>query len=333
MRKENDAKYRADNQEKLKEYQSKLREDLNQHAINSITSGEILEQHKWDIWCKEIKRHAKHNKRSYSDDFTSDIMFAMMIKGCFYCGGISTTIDRIESTLDHTLDNCVASCTGCNNSKGAADPATFIRKAYYRARGEYVDDITDIWFENKTKPSMCHYKRSAKKREVPFILTNDEWDVLIKNNCKYCKRSPTTWFGIDRAVPSLGYVLENTVSCCFDCNLDKHTNDIDNMMKRNERIAIRVDTGVLVIDDYDRMILHQGVKRSSKKVCAYGHVYESKHEASRALGKSRSYVNRCINNNLHAEYIFEITNVFYDFSITNKLENITRKMYILFERM
>jgi hypothetical protein len=37
-------------------------------------------------------------------------------------------------------------------------------------------------------------------------LTNKEFEVLIEGNCEYCKRSPITWFGIDRVVPSLGYM-------------------------------------------------------------------------------------------------------------------------------
>ena len=230
----------------------------------------------------------------------------MLNKGCFYCGEIAITIDRIDSTIDHTPENCVASCWGCNNSKGAADPATFIRKAYYRVRSEYVDYDIDIWSIIAQKPSLWHYKNRAKKKKIPFDLTKEDFDVLIRDACKYCQRSPTTWFGIDRVVPSLGYVLENVVSCCFDCNVDKLEDDIDTMMARNERIANRVDAGELVITSGPKVTLHKGVQKTSKKVCAYGIVYTSKREASRAIGKGHSYVTNCIRDGTHSNDIFVI---------------------------
>jgi hypothetical protein len=89
-----------------------------------------------------------------------------------------------------------------------------------------------------------------------FDLNKETFEDLIKGICEYCHRSPTTWFGIDRVVPSLGYVDGNVVTCCFDCNVDKHTNDVDTTMKRNERIADRLDNGDLVLEDHPRVILH-----------------------------------------------------------------------------
>lgn len=300
-------KYRAKNKEKLREYDIKRLEDHNNNALESITSGEIIDKKKWDIWCDEIKRRAKNSKQPYPDEFTNDVMFDMMKQGCFFCGDTSTTIDRIDSTLEHIPNNCVASCLGCNNSKGSADPATFIRKAYYRARGEYVDDDTDIWFSHKIKPRFDIYKKRAEKKGVLFDLGNDDWKQLIKGECAYCHRIPNTWFGVDRVIPEDGYTFENAVSCCFDCNLDKHEGDIEVMTKRNDRIAGRVDAGEIIIEDYEKVNLHIGKQKKSKRVCAYGNVYDSKAEASRALGRADAYVGTCIRRGRHSNDIFEIT--------------------------
>ena len=234
-------------------------------------------------------------------------MFEMMIRGCFYCGDIATTIDRVDSKLDHTPDNCVASCLGCNNSKSVTDPSTFIRKAYFRSRGEYIDDIKDIWHVNNIKPILYKYKKSADEKKVSFELTNGDFDTLINGKCEYCKRSPTTWFGIDRVAPSLGYTVGNSVSCCWDCNRDKHEESVETMTKRNERITARVIANELIIDDYERVVLHNGTQKSSKKVCVYGQVYENMSEASRALGKGTNYVCNCIRNGTHRDDIFEIS--------------------------
>jgi len=242
--------------EKNKEYSSKRYKDRKQNAIDSISSGEIIDQHNWKMWCNAIKIRAKQNKHPYSDDFTNEVMFEMMVQGCFYCEDVATTIDRIDSKLEHTPDNCVGCCHGCNISKGNADLSTFVRKAYYRVHEEYYDDDTDIWFVNKKKPSMSEYKSRANKKGVPFELTKEYFDDLTKGVCKYCKRSPTTYFGVDRIVPSLGYILGNVVSCCWDCNLDKLEDDVESMIARNERIITRVVSGKLCIDDCVKVILH-----------------------------------------------------------------------------
>ena len=316
---------------KEKDYKTKYREYLRKHAEDSITTGKIRDKQKWDQWCNLNKSGA--TKYPYSGDFTNDVMFDMLILGCFYCGDIATTIDRVNSKLDHTPGNCVGCCRECNISKGVADSGTFVRKAYYRARGKYVDTITDIWFVNKQKPTMYKYKKCIENKGIPFELTKEYFDDLIKGVCGYCHRSPTTWFGVDRIQPGGGYVLDNVVTCCFDCNLDKHINTVDTMMKRNKRIAYRVDTGELIIIDYLKTILHTGAYKSSKSVCAYNKVYESKSEASRFLGKGTTYVCNCIRNGRHSDKIFEITDDFYNFVTENKFENITKKMYMLFDRM
>lgn len=287
-KKAHNEKYRADNKDKIKnkkkEYYERNKEEINtknreyheknkeihnennkeyhkdrkQHAIDSISVGEIIDKNKWDMWCKEIKRAAP--KYPYSNDFANEYMFEMMVRGCFYCGDIATTIDRLDSALEHTVDNCVGCCYGCNISKGVADPYTFIRKAYYRDRGKYYDDDINIWFVHKNKPRIDIYKRNANNKGVSFELTKGDFDVLVKGECEYCKRSPTTWFGIDQVVPSQGYVLTNTVSCCYDCNLDKLEDDVDTMRTRNERIADRVDAGELIIIECEKVILHKGKK-------------------------------------------------------------------------
>jgi 5-methylcytosine-specific restriction endonuclease McrA len=329
--KEQRKKYYEQKKEKLKDYQKKRNEEQRQNAIESITTGGIIDRHKWDLWCDTLKRSAKQNKKSYSNDFTNDLMFEMMVQGCFYCGDVSTTIDRVDSKLEHSPDNCVASCWGCNNSKGTADPFTFVRKAYYRARGMYYDTDTDIWFIHKKKPSMSQYKHNANKKEVSFELTKGEFDTLIKKDCEYCKRSPSTWFGIDRVVPTQGYVLKNVVSCCFDCNLDKLEGDVMTMIERNRRVASRVDVGEFRIDECDKTFLHKGTCKTSKKACVRGIVYANMSVASRALGMSESYVKNCIRKKSNSEDIFEISDEFYNFSVENNLENITKKMYVLYQ--
>ena len=258
----------------------------------------------------------------------------MLIKGCFYCGDIALGIDRIDSNLDHMPENCVACCYGCNISKGASDPYTFIRKAYYRVNEKYYDNDTNIWFTIKNKPIFTCYKRRANKNGVLFDLTEKDFDVLIKSACKYCRRPPDTWFGIDREIPSLGYVIGNVVPCCWDCNNDKSVDDVQTMKNRNEWIVKRVDDGKLVVNKCEKTILHHGVNNTSKKVCARGNMYSGYREASRALGMNNNYISVCIRAGTHSGDIFEITNEFYeehkdsDMYITKDMFNAFDHFYV-----
>jgi len=319
-------KYRANNKEHRKLFDEKYNTDIKNVVINSIIACEITDQKKWNVFCNRIKSWTRKNM--YSDNFTNDIIFEKLSKGCFYCGEAAITIDRIDSTLNHTPDNCVGCCWGCNFSKGAADPATFVRKAYYRSRGKYVDDVVNIWFEYKTKPRWDIYKNKANKQGVPFELTKEDWERLVKGDCEYCKRSPTMWFGVDRVIPGEGYIIDNVVSCCYDCNIDKYVNDVETTLKRNEQISGRVDNGGLVITDLMTSAttsVYIGIRKSSKKTCVYGKIYVNKTEASRTLGKNDHYVGNCIRRGSYPNDIFEITDEFYE--KYKDRDNITLDMY------
>ena len=74
------------------------------------------------------------------------------------------------------------------------------------------------------------YKRGANARELEFALTDDEFDRLVAGDCYFCGIPPMERRmekniiianGVDRLDSSKGYVAENCVSCCKECNLAK----------------------------------------------------------------------------------------------------------------
>jgi hypothetical protein len=81
------------------------------------------------------------------------------------------------------------------------------------------------------------YKRNAKLRNLEFSLTTEQFYNLTKGNCHYChiqpsnnvkyagrkKSEPYVCNGVDRVDNSLGYTVENSVSCCSICNRAKGT--------------------------------------------------------------------------------------------------------------
>lgn len=60
------------------------------------------------------------------------------------------------------------------------------------------------------------YKKEAKKRNYMFELEYELFLKLFHSNCTYCNKEDSR--GIDRVDNSIGYIKENSVSCCEKCN-------------------------------------------------------------------------------------------------------------------
>lgn len=79
------------------------------------------------------------------------------------------------------------------------------------------------------------YKGGAKRRGVEWKLTQMDFDAITKQPCHYCGAAPRTreYYkvmngqiprnGIDRIDSEKGYVLDNVVPCCKNCNYAKNT--------------------------------------------------------------------------------------------------------------
>lgn len=98
------------------------------------------------------------------------------------------------------------------------------------------------------------YNRNARKREVEFLLTREEFKALTKLNCKYCGQEPNRAVkhfttkrnksysnpylhnGVDRVNNNKGYTLENSVACCRTCNVAKGTQTKEEFMSWVKKI-------------------------------------------------------------------------------------------------
>jgi hypothetical protein len=81
------------------------------------------------------------------------------------------------------------------------------------------------------------YRNNAKARNYIFELTKEQFKILITSNCFYCGSEPLNlhhnsyykmfYNGIDRLDNTIGYTLDNSVSCCKMCNISKNKHDVD----------------------------------------------------------------------------------------------------------
>ena len=79
---------------------------------------------------------------------------------------------------------------------------------------------------------LIHYKSNARHANRDWTLTDEQFKNLIHSNCHYCGCEPAPRYngdykryitanGIDRVDTNKGYVIENVVPCCRQCNVMK----------------------------------------------------------------------------------------------------------------
>lgn len=98
---------------------------------------------------------------------------------------------------------------------------------------------------------MDSYVRNASKREQVFELSSQEFEKLITSDCHYCGAAPSNtkslrdytlyWNGLDRLDNTVGYVPENVVPCCSDCNYLKCERNYDEFVEKISKIYNRLN--------------------------------------------------------------------------------------------
>lgn len=98
------------------------------------------------------------------------------------------------------------------------------------------------------------YVNAAKKRNLPFTLTKQQFIDLTSMSCHYCGAEPTYKMlykkdgrpmhnggivvnGVDRMNNTDGYSLENSVACCSECNFAKHARSKESFVAHCQRVV------------------------------------------------------------------------------------------------
>lgn len=95
------------------------------------------------------------------------------------------------------------------------------------------------------------YKNKAKRRKIEWNLTRGEVLKITQCNCYYCNSAPAQikkvktntdsngnyiYNGIDRVDNNQGYILDNCVACCRQCNFAKNYLSIDIFLEQTRMI-------------------------------------------------------------------------------------------------
>lgn len=102
--------------------------------------------------------------------------------------------------------------------------------------------------ESCLRSLIARYKRGAKERKYEWKLTDQEARGLFLSNCYYCNLKPSNewkqatgngtfiYNGIDRLNNSIGYKIDNVVSCCKICNFMKSDMIREDFLNKIRRI-------------------------------------------------------------------------------------------------
>jgi hypothetical protein len=186
-----------------------------------------------------IKSGAK--QRDIAMNMTDDEIASFVLGSCAYCGKASEQgdfngVDRVDSTKAYDISNVASCCGACNRMKSSLDPATFVDRCKHIAG---VEDHAEAWPPSGPGATLYSYEYWAKKKNLAFEISEDDFEDLRFGACRYCRREPreNEWFGVDRLDNSLGYVDGNCVTACSECNYMKRSYGESEFVEMCSRVA------------------------------------------------------------------------------------------------
>lgn len=91
------------------------------------------------------------------------------------------------------------------------------KKQEYRKNNKNKVRNREKIYQKSPKGRFATYKSQARVRKLNFDLSYDEFMTFWQQPCSYCG-DPIETIGIDRVNNTIGYKINNCVSCCFICN-------------------------------------------------------------------------------------------------------------------
>lgn len=92
--------------------------------------------------------------------------------------------------------------------------------------------------ENPELVAYRAYRVEAKRRSLDFKLDYGQFKNFFGQPCHYCGLVNTK-NGLDRVDNDLGYILENVVSCCIQCNRMKMDYTVDEFIQHCHLIVYK----------------------------------------------------------------------------------------------
>lgn len=137
---------------------------------------------------------------------------------------------------------------GLNGVRTSCKECRKIEKEEYQARDYVIEKNKKYYQEHKTEirartnkhrftlnGQYHEYKKSAKRRNITFLLSESDCIPFYNTICYYCG-DKTNGIGIDRLDNKIGYEMDNLVPCCYRCNIMKHISSKDEFLSHIKKI-------------------------------------------------------------------------------------------------
>lgn len=117
-----------------------------------------------------------------------------------------------------------------------------LTKIVQRGMDVYYRDPSKVIAKNKewlqtTQGRLNTYRNGAKRRNIDFNLTLEEFKLFWDKPCVYCA-TMIRGVGLDRVDNTRGYTKDNVVPCCRDCNEMKMNRTRDEFLNHIRKIAL-----------------------------------------------------------------------------------------------
>jgi hypothetical protein len=101
--------------------------------------------------------------------------------------------------------------------------------------------------KNQINRKIATYKVAARKRGISWSISNELAKTTMLGDCDYCGSPPKEdsygiCNGIDRVDNNLGYIEENIVPCCRECNWMKGTLSVEEFIRHLQQILLHYYT-------------------------------------------------------------------------------------------
>lgn len=143
-----------------------------------------------------------------------------------------------KNKTNNNIYECVCSCNNTIIAEGSDVKVGKIRSCgCLRFKKAQLNCLKNP-FDRIKKQIYNSYLGKCKKRNLPFLLSEEEFKSLLDKNCYYCGSEPINssvvrnaitgdlnyrYNGVDRKINDLGYTKENAVTCCKICNMSKQS--------------------------------------------------------------------------------------------------------------
>jgi hypothetical protein len=247
--------YHRQNNEYMKQ-RRKLFPDK-QKAINNLQN--INMKYRYGYY----KREAIDKGRIFELSYEECKLF--FLSNCFYCndeaieGKILNGIDRSDNTIGYVLNNCVPSCSMCNIMKGfRLNHIEFLLACNHIMSnlGVIKGLYSPLIFKNSLSCGYDRYESNANRRGYNFEISEDEFYMIISNNCYLCGKQTNNSHinGIDRLDNNIGYILNNCRTCCSSCNYLKNKYNMNDVLEKLLKICNNYYDNIKIIKNMNEVV-------------------------------------------------------------------------------